>query len=386
MKEKYKSVAEKRIIQHVHAHFGTNPAMVALLTRMLGGPPYSFTVHGPEEFDSPAMLYLRTKVTHSAFVATITDFARSQTCRWSDPIDWPKTHVVRCGLDEPFTDAPIQPIPNHPRLLCIGRIGQEKAHPLLIEAVARLTAQQIDCQLILVGDGPRRDYCTQLIRQLGLDNHITLTGWLDGAAVRKELLACRAMVLPSFGEGLPVSIMESFALARPVISTCIAGIPELVKDGVNGWLITPGNLDQLVDAMREALELARLGGRYSEAAALPPQHSASYPGNALGTSLRRTAALIRAGVGVRAVAVDSGSWDHHQNLRGNINTRAGDLASSLAAFFTDLGLATPGSVAAASADSSSASPVMSISRKASRPTVSARRTFMPCLPRPRIAG
>ena len=90
-------------------------------------------------------------------------------------------------------------------------------------------------------------------------------------------------------------------------------------------------------AGREALELARLGGRYSEAAALPPQHSAAYPGSALGTSLRRTAALIRAGVGVRAVAVDSGSWDHHENLRGNLNARAGDLASSLAAFFTDLG-------------------------------------------------
>ena len=90
-------------------------------------------------------------------------------------------------------------------------------------------------------------------------------------------------------------------------------------------------------AGREALELARLGGRYSEAAAQPPQHSASYPGSALGTSLRRTAALIRAGVGVRAVAVDSGSWDHHENLRGNLNARAGDLAGSLAAFFTDLG-------------------------------------------------
>ena len=80
-------------------------------------------------------------------------------------------------------------------------------------------------------------------------------------------------------------------------------------------------------AGREALELARLGGRYSEAATLPPQHSASYPGSALGTSLRRTAALIRAGVGVRAVAVDSGSWDHHENLRGNLNARAGDLAT-----------------------------------------------------------
>jgi colanic acid/amylovoran biosynthesis glycosyltransferase len=71
--------------------------------------------------------------------------------------------------------------------------------------------------------------------------------------VRREMLAARALVLPSFGEGLPVVIMEAMALRRPVISTYVAGIPELVRPGVHGWLVPAGDVEALVEAMRACL-------------------------------------------------------------------------------------------------------------------------------------
>src|SRR5207302_5931553 len=89
--------------------------------------------------------------------------------------------------------------------------------------------------------------------QLNMNGHVTITGWMSNAQVREQLESARAMVLPSFAEGLPVVIMEALALSRPVISTQVAGIPELVTPGECGWLVAPGSVEALAAAMREAL-------------------------------------------------------------------------------------------------------------------------------------
>ena len=73
--------------------------------------------------------------------------------------------------------------------------------------------------------------------------------------MRKEILAARALVLPSFAEGLPVVIMEAMALRRPVIASCVGGIPELVSPGEHGWLVPPGDAGALVEAIKACLEL-----------------------------------------------------------------------------------------------------------------------------------
>src|ERR1051326_1673652 len=92
----------KRNVEHLHAHFGTNSATVAMLARELGGPPYSFTVHGPEEFDRPEALCLDEKVARSTFAVAISAFGRSQLYRWVGAEDWEKIHVIHCGLDAMF--------------------------------------------------------------------------------------------------------------------------------------------------------------------------------------------------------------------------------------------------------------------------------------------
>lgn len=239
---------------HLHVHFGTNSAAVAMLCRVLGGPSYSITVHGPEEFDRATVLALDEKIARSAFMVAISDFGRSQLMRWCDARHWPKIHVVRCGLDSAFLRQPFMPISSAARLVCVGRLSEQKGQLLLVEAAARLRDEGREFELLLVGDGNMRPQIEQAVARHHLNGVVKLTGAATGEQVRQHMLASRALVLPSLAEGLPVVIMEALALGRPVVTTYVAGIPELVKDRVCGWLVTPGAVEPLVTAMREVLD------------------------------------------------------------------------------------------------------------------------------------
>jgi colanic acid/amylovoran biosynthesis glycosyltransferase len=248
--------------RHVHAHFGTNSAEVAMLTRALGGPPFSFTVHGPDEFLQP--MGLPEKIRRSAFAVAISSYGRSQLYLRLPHRDWPKVHVVHCGLENTFFDMAPVPVPDTPRFVCVGRLSEEKGQMLLLEAVARVAARHIPVELVLVGDGPLRGGLEKLIEKYRLGAHVRITGWISNRQVREEIVRARALVLPSFSEGLPVVIMEAMALRRPVLTTFIAGIPELVHSGENGWLFPAGSLDDLTDALEACLattidELQKLG-------------------------------------------------------------------------------------------------------------------------------
>ncbi|MBL1177443.1 glycosyltransferase [Pantanalinema sp. GBBB05] len=241
-------------IQHLHAHFSTNPVSVAMLCHALGGPTYSFTVHGPHEFDKPEAIALPEKIHRAAFVVGISSFSKSQLFRWCSYKQWSKIHIIRCGVDEMFLTPASVPMPKTPRFVCVGRLDEQKGHLLLVEAVSQLAAEGLQFKVVLVGDGPLRSQIETLISQLNLQNHIELTGWASNAEVRQQILAAQIMVMPSFAEGLPVVIMESLALSRPVISTYIAGIPELVKPGECGWLVPAGSVEALAAAMRQAMQ------------------------------------------------------------------------------------------------------------------------------------
>ena len=243
-------------VQHLHAHFGTNSAMLAMLVHELTGIPWSFTVHGPEEFDRVTGIALAEKARRADFVVAISSFGRSQLWRWLDGKQWPKVHVVRCGLDAAFLGATTTPLTPSPRLLCIGRLCEQKGQLLLVEAAARLKAKGVGFELVLVGDGPMRPDIEAVIAEHGLGSCVRITGWLSGQGVRGELEACRLMVLPSFAEGLPVVIMEAMALRRPVLTTAIAGIPELVRDGETGFLVPAGDIEQLVAKIEAILAMS----------------------------------------------------------------------------------------------------------------------------------
>ncbi len=233
---------------HAHAHFGTNGATVAMLGQVLGGPRYSFTVHGPEEYDAPRALSLGTKIAKSAFTVGITSYGRSQLCRWADPRDWDRIKVVHCGVDSSRFPAP-RPLPMGPlRLVAIGRFVEQKGQLLALDALARI--KDTGAHLTLVGDGEMRGQIEDRIAALDLQDHVTLTGWLDEPGVLRALQDAHALLMPSFAEGLPMVIMEAMAAGRLVIATYIAGIPELVQEGKTGWLVPAGDALALSEAMR----------------------------------------------------------------------------------------------------------------------------------------
>jgi colanic acid/amylovoran biosynthesis glycosyltransferase len=281
-------------IEHVHVHFGTNPTAVAAIVNAWGGPSFSFTAHGPDEFDAPIQLSLGKKIAASSFVAAISSFGRSQLMRWSDSRDWPKITVVRCGLGSDFLSQPITPIPKDSKeFVCVARLSPQKGLPLLISACAQLAKNGEQFTLTIIGEGELRSALQGDISRRGLEKHIRLVGNRSSAEIREHLQQCRAFVLPSFAEGLPVVIMEALALARPVITTAIAGIPELVTPEC-GWLLPAGSERALVHAMAQALrvspddlyEMGRLGReRVIEA------HDASANANGLVKAVRRVSEL-----------------------------------------------------------------------------------------------
>jgi glycosyltransferase involved in cell wall biosynthesis len=250
-------------IQHLHAHFGTNSAEVAMLVHALGGPRWSFTVHGTD-LDNARFVGLAAKVRDCVFVVAVSSYGRSQIYRWVERQHWPKVHVVHCGLELAFHDGHANHLAAARRLICVGRLSPEKGQLLLVEAAQRLAAKGVKFELVLAGDGELRTEIEALIARHKLQARVRVTGWISREQVRAEILAARALVLPSFAEGLPVVIMEAMALRRPVISTCIGGIPELVQPGEHGWLVPAGDVEELAHAMQTCLDapaemLARMG-------------------------------------------------------------------------------------------------------------------------------
>jgi colanic acid/amylovoran biosynthesis glycosyltransferase len=238
-------------VRHLHAHFGTNAAEIAMLGATMAGITYSFTVHGPDEFDRPLSTKLQLKITRAAHVVAITDFCASQLYRWARLEDWHKVKVVRCGLLPDFLEVPLTPPAEAAHFVCIGRLSGQKGQLLLIEGLALARRQGVPATLTLVGDGEMRPEIEAAIAQHDLGAHVTITGWADERQVRAELDRARAMVMASFAEGLPIVVMEALALGRPVLATNVAAMADLVRNGETGWLYTPGSAEAIAQAIRE---------------------------------------------------------------------------------------------------------------------------------------
>jgi len=241
-------------ISHLHAHFGTNPAEVAMLVGALTNIGYSLTIHGPEEFDRAPSIHLGEKIRRADFVVAISSYCRSQLYRMVEQRYWSKIRVVYCGIDTEFSELDTVAPSEAARLVCVGRLCREKGQLLLILAAAILAKEGREFTLVLIGDGELRPEIERLISEFGLADHVELIGWASAARVKQEILAARALVLPSFAEGLPIVLIEAMILGRPVLTTFVAGIPELVIDGRMGWLFPAGSEEELVRAMRACLE------------------------------------------------------------------------------------------------------------------------------------
>lgn len=257
----FRQRTKKAGIAHVHVHFGTNAAAVAMLAHILGGPTYSFTVHGPDELTDAPLLDFPAKINHASFVAAISHFCKSQLIRFSSISAAEKIEIVHCGLD--LSDFEESPPPDNHTFVCVGRLCPQKGQAQLPAVAARLKEEFPALKILLIGDGEARPEIEKEIARHEVGDHVIIKGWMENSAVRNEIRGARSFLLPTFAEGLPVVIMEALALGRPVISTYVAGIPELLDEQC-GWIIPAGDEDALTNAMRDALgatpdRLARLG-------------------------------------------------------------------------------------------------------------------------------
>lgn len=250
---------ERAGIRHVHVHFGTNPAAVARIAHDLSDVTYSVTLHGPDEFDEPKALLLSEKVSGAAFVVAISNFCRGQLIRWTQSQDWAKIKVVRCGIEMEQAangeEASTRVQPLSDRLVCVARLSAQKGLGLLLEAAAEV-ARTRRFELRIIGDGELRPLLEEQIERLGLQRHVTLLGWCSADKVREEMMIARALVLPSLAEGLPIVLMEAMALGKPVVASCISGIPELVDDHC-GYLMPAGSTEAIVESLHTVLETDR---------------------------------------------------------------------------------------------------------------------------------
>ena len=258
-------IAARRVAL-LHNHISMNSATVAALASTLSGVPFSMTVHGPHDFLAADQWGLGRKVAQSAVTVCISDYGKSQCMLFTPSEYWGKIRVVRCGLDGSFLDAAPAPQPDRPVLVCVGRLGPEKGLIVLVQAAAILRNEGIEAEVVLVGDGPSRGDIERSAREHGVLDRIRLVGWQSSSDVRRWIEQSRALVLPSFAEGIPVVVMEALALRRPVIATYVGGIPELVRPEESGWLVPAGSVEELAQAMREALraapeQLERMGER-----------------------------------------------------------------------------------------------------------------------------
>jgi colanic acid/amylovoran biosynthesis glycosyltransferase len=250
-------IVQRQGARHIHAHFGTNSTEVAMFAAAIAGCSFSFTVHGCEEYDKPEALGLRLKIARAQFVVAVSYFGRAQLLRWCRAEDRAKVQLVRCGLDRTSFETEQKAPPAYSRrFVCVARLCAEKALTIMLEACAILARQGQDFELVIVGDGELRAELEAMIEAKALTHRVTITGYLDGPAVRRHIRASRALVMSSFAENLPVVIMEAMALGRPVIATAVGGIAELVAAQETGWLVAPSSPDDLAKAMTDCLDAA----------------------------------------------------------------------------------------------------------------------------------
>jgi colanic acid/amylovoran biosynthesis glycosyltransferase len=234
------------------------------LAAQLGGISFSFTLHGPYIFYQPYQWALGTKITQAKFVACISYFCRSQAMFFAPLSTWQKLPIVHCGIDLSLFER-VQHQGKGNRLLSVARLSASKGFPILLESLAMIKSFIPDIHLTLVGDGEDRQILEDLSQQLGVSEQVSFVGYKSQAEVREFLHQTDLFILPSFAEGVPVSLMEAMATGVPVISSRIAGISELVEDGVSGYLVPPGDPTLLAEKVIALVNSAELRSAFGQA-------------------------------------------------------------------------------------------------------------------------
>ncbi len=256
---------QSRELRHLHVHFATPAATVAMIVSRLFGFTISITVHGPDEFYDVRGFLLENKIEAALFLCVIGNFARSQLMKLSDASEWHKFHVSPLGVDPDLFRPQRGERAEVFEVLCVGRLVPAKGQHILLGAVHRLRQDGRLVRLRLVGDGPDRASLEAAVKHRRLGADVIFEGAVNQDRIRDFYGTAAVFAMASFAEGIPVVLMEAMAMEIPCISTWIAGIPELIRDSVDGLLVAPSDEQALADAIARLMDDERLRRRLGEA-------------------------------------------------------------------------------------------------------------------------
>lgn len=175
-----------------------------------------------------------------------------------------KSMVIHNPVDMPASVDPLHPgIPVE--LLYMNHITTKKGFFDILQVLINQRDQlKGKIKLTIAGSGAESPRMMQLIEQHELHDLVDCKGWVGGAEKETLLRNCHAFILTSYFEGLPMSILEAMAMGKPVISTRVGGIPTIVKPGINGWLINPGDVNTLAGILQEIIAAPAVLSQYGQ--------------------------------------------------------------------------------------------------------------------------
>jgi glycosyltransferase involved in cell wall biosynthesis len=236
-------------IAHLHVHYSST---VGLLVQRIFPVALSISFHGPDEFNDPASFHIREKVQASAFVRAISQYARSQLMKSSDTADWHKIEVVYMGVDPAaFSPRPFRPDPSPLNLICVGRLAPVKAQHILLAAVERLVRNNVNVRLHIAGGGPDRKSLEAGAAARHIQDHVVFHGFTLQEKLDELYRNTDIFVLASFAEGVPGVLMEAMSMEIPCVSTWITGVPELIRNGIDGLLVAPSDDEAFAAAVAQ---------------------------------------------------------------------------------------------------------------------------------------
>jgi glycosyltransferase involved in cell wall biosynthesis len=283
-------------LEHLHVHFATPASTVGLIAKQIFPIGFSFMVHGPDEFYDAPGYRLSEKIEGADFVLTIGTYARSQLMKLSPPSSWHKFDVCPLGVDpQRFQPVELREQPDPPEVICVGRLVPAKGQHILVQAIGKLRDAGTEVRLRLVGDGPDRPSLERQVAELDLGDRVIFEGAVNLDRVQALYRGADIFALASFAEGIPIVLMEAMAMEIPCVTTRITGIPELIRDGIDGILVAPSDDDELADAIARLARdagLRRQLGQAGRARVLDKYD--------LGRNTERLAATFRRRLGVYA--------------------------------------------------------------------------------------
>jgi glycosyltransferase involved in cell wall biosynthesis len=240
--------------RHLHVHLGQQAATVGLYTRHVFQCGYSITVHGPDEFYDAQGQYLAEKIAAADFISCISFFCRSQLMKFAPYEHWKKFVVCRLGVDPNIFEPRARRAVDVFEILCVGRLTPAKGQHMLIDAVQQLAERGRPVRLRIVGEGPDGAALRAHASSIDDSGSIIFEGAVNQDHIRQLYASADVFCIPSVAEGIPVVLMEAMAMEIPCVTTHITGIPELIRDGVDGFLVAPSDLDGLTAALTRLMD------------------------------------------------------------------------------------------------------------------------------------